>query len=240
TIDRDRFFVGHDQHLVGNNTDLTWDSRLLGMDNRFAGQVAISSKKVKFTQTDFDASVYSNNPTGVFPADTVDVVNPDPGVFGPIANGIRDKHLDTAAISFEDRLKPLPWLGLIGGLRFENINLRSSGVDSTGTDVPGADFNKTWDPVSYRAGITVEPIHNMMLYAMTATSYDPAEAGIFSIAPGSSVELTKARIYEVGAKQLLWDGKAEWTIAAYNILRYNVYVFLTNSTATLAGQVENK
>ena len=24
TIDRDRFFVGHNQHLVGNNTDLSW------------------------------------------------------------------------------------------------------------------------------------------------------------------------------------------------------------------------
>jgi iron complex outermembrane receptor protein len=75
---------------------------------------------------------------------------------------------------------------------------------------------------------------------MTATSFDPAAAGIYSIVPGSSVELTKARIYEVGAKQLLWDDKAEWTLAAYNITRNNVYVFLTNAVATLAGEVDTK
>ena len=233
-IDRDRFFVSHDQHIVGNNTDLGWDSRFLGMDNRFASQVALSSNKLTFTETDFGA------PIPVFPADSVDVVNPDPGAFGPLATGIRDKRLDNAAISFEDRLKPLPWLGLIGGLRFENISLQSRGIDSTGTDVSTADFNKVWDPVSYRAGITVEPIRNLTLYAMTATSYDPAAAGIYSIAPGSSVQLTKARIYEVGAKQLLWDDKAEWTLAAYNITRKNVYVFLTNATATLAGEIDTK
>ena len=29
TIDRDRFAVSHDQHVVGNNADLIWDSRVL-------------------------------------------------------------------------------------------------------------------------------------------------------------------------------------------------------------------
>jgi iron complex outermembrane recepter protein len=235
-IDRDRFFVSHDQHLVGNNTDLTWDQRFLGMDNRFASQVALSSNKLTFTETDFNAPVNAN----IYPADTVDVVNPAPGVFGPLANGIRDKRLDDAALSFEDRLKPLPWLGLIGGLRFEHISLESRGINFDGTDDPDADFTQTWNPVSYRAGVTVEPIRNLTLYAMTATSYDPAAAGIYSIAPGSSVELTKARIYEVGVKQLLWDDKAEWTLAAYNITRNNVYVFLTNAVATLAGEVDTK
>jgi iron complex outermembrane receptor protein len=161
-------------------------------------------------------------------------------VFGPLATGIRDKQLDNAAISFENRLKPLPWLALIGGLRFENISLTSHGINFDGTDATAADFTKVWDPVSYRAGITVEPIPKMTLYAMTATSYDPAAAGIYSIAPGSSLKLTSARIYEVGAKQMLWDDKAEWTLAAYTITRKNVYVFLTNATATLAGDVGTK
>src|SRR3984957_15543369 len=34
TIDRDRFFVTHNQNLIGDNADLTWDSRILGLDNR--------------------------------------------------------------------------------------------------------------------------------------------------------------------------------------------------------------
>ena len=38
TIDRDRFFVTHNQHVIGNNIDFLWDSRLFGMDNRLAAQ----------------------------------------------------------------------------------------------------------------------------------------------------------------------------------------------------------
>ena len=31
-VDRERFFVGHDQKLFGNNTDLIWDNSVAGMD----------------------------------------------------------------------------------------------------------------------------------------------------------------------------------------------------------------
>ncbi len=233
-LDRDRFFVGHDQHLVGNNTDVVWDWYIFGMDNRTATQLQVSSNKLKFTETDFDAS-------NVFPADTnVDILNPDRGFFGPIANGIRDKQLDTAALSLEDRLKLTPWLALIGGLRFEHMTLDSSGVAFNGSIPDGVDFSKTWNPVSYRAAVTVEPVRDLMFYGMTATAYDPAAANVFSISPGSSVELTSAVIYEAGVKQLLWDGRAEWTFAAYDITRRNVYVQLTNAVATLAGEVDTK
>ena len=51
-IDRDRFFVTHDQHVVGNNVDFLWDSRLFGMDNRFAAQLQVSGNWIKFTEAD--------------------------------------------------------------------------------------------------------------------------------------------------------------------------------------------
>ena len=50
TIDRDRFFVDHDQHMIGNNTDFLWDSRLFGMDNRFAAQLQLSGDWITFTE----------------------------------------------------------------------------------------------------------------------------------------------------------------------------------------------
>src|SRR5262249_54007299 len=37
-IDRDRFAVFHNQNIFGNNADLTWDSLIFGMENRFAAQ----------------------------------------------------------------------------------------------------------------------------------------------------------------------------------------------------------
>ena len=79
-----------------------------------------------------------------------------------------------------------------------------------------------------------------MFYSMFATAYDPAVAGIFSISPGNSLQLTSSRIYETGAKQLFWDGKAEWTIAAYDILQRNVFVPVNTTTTDLAGEVASK
>ncbi len=49
-IDRDRFFVAHDQHVFGNNTDFIWNSAFFGMENRLAAQLQVSRNDIKFTQ----------------------------------------------------------------------------------------------------------------------------------------------------------------------------------------------
>jgi iron complex outermembrane receptor protein len=75
---------------------------------------------------------------------------------------------------------------------------------------------------------------------MYATAYDPAVAAIFSITPAITVQLTSTQLYETGAKQLLWDGRAEWTVAAYDIQQRNVYVPVTTTTVDVAGEVASK
>ncbi|WP_237180148.1 TonB-dependent receptor [Rhodoplanes sp. Z2-YC6860] len=229
TIDRDRFFVGHDQRLVGNNTDVVWDTRLFGLENRAALGLQMSRNWLTFSQH-----------AGGFPQDTVDIFSPDRGTYGDLQPDKIGKRLDTLAVSVEDRLKLTNWLSLIGGLRYEHFALSSDRVNFDGTSPPASFFTKAWNPVSYRAGVTFEPIRNLMFYAMTATAYDPAAAGIFSIRPGTSLELTEARIYETGVKHLFWDNRAEWTFSAYDITRHNVYVALTNAITTLAGEVNTR
>jgi iron complex outermembrane recepter protein len=229
-IDRDRFAVSHNQHVIGNNADLSWDSQFFGLQNRFAAQLQMSRNWITFKQMD----------DGGFPQDSVAVVAPDPGLYGPIDFDIRNSRLDTVAGSFEDRLKLTSAFALIGGVRLEDLTLARNGINSDGTIPTGQPFTKTWTPVSYRAAYTYEPIRNLMFYSMYATAYDPAAAGIFSISPGNSLQLTSSRIYETGAKQLFWDGKAEWTIAAYDIVQRNVFVPVNTTTTDLAGEVASK
>ncbi len=71
TIDRDRFAVTHKQHVVGDNTDVVWDSNIFGMDNRLAGQLQVSQNRITFSQH-----------AGGFPEDTVAVVDPAPASMG--------------------------------------------------------------------------------------------------------------------------------------------------------------
>jgi iron complex outermembrane recepter protein len=230
-IDRDRFFVTHDQKLVGNNLDFTADTGFFGMENRFAAQLQVSRNWITFVQ--------EGNPND-FPFDFVTVVNPSPGLYGPEFPDTRISRLTDIAGSFEDRLKITPAFALIGGVRLEAITLDRSGTNFDGTVPDGLPFSKTWTPVSYRAAYTYEPIHGLMFYSMYATAYDPAVAGIFSINPSTSLQLTSTRIYETGAKQLLWDGRAEWTVALYDIVQRNVFVPVNTTTTDLAGEVASK
>ena len=231
-IDRDRFFVTHKQQVVGDNTDIAVKSSIFGMENRFAGQLQVSRNDIQFTQ--------EQNPND-FPFDSVDVINPVQGLYSmPQEPGIRNASLQTAAGSIEDQLKLTPWLALMGGIRVEDIRLSRDGINFDGTIPAGQPFTKEWTPVSYRAAATIEPVKGLMLYGMYATAYDPAIASIFSVTPASSIDLTRSRIYETGVKLISDDKRAEATIAAYDIIRQNVYVQITNAIATEAGEVHTR
>jgi iron complex outermembrane recepter protein len=231
TIDRDRFFVTHNQHVVGNNLDFLWDTRIFGMDNRVAAQLQVSGNWITFTE--------EGNPND-YPYDNVAVIDPVQGLYGPMFPDIRNKELDDVALAFEDRLKLTPQFALIGGIRADDYTLKSNGVDYDGSVPAGEPFNQVWKPVSYRAAATYEPIPNLMFYGMYATSYDPAAADVFSVNTTVPLALTSAAIYETGVKQLFWDNRAEWTFAAYDITRNNVYVPITTTTYSLAGEIATK
>ncbi len=178
-----------------------------------------------------------------YPYDAVNVVDPEPGTYGPEFPDTRISRLTDIAGSFEDRLKLTSAFALIGGVRLEDLTLDRSGTDYDGTVDP-APFTKTWKPVSYRAAYTYEPIPNLMFYSMYATAYDPAVAGVFSLAPdpasGNALQLTSSRLYETGAKQLFWDNRAEWTVALYDISQRNVLVPVSTTVDDVAGEVATK
>jgi iron complex outermembrane recepter protein len=233
-VDRDRFFVTHKQQVIGNNTDIAWDSSFYGMENRLAAQLQVSRNEIQFGQ--------EQNPDDFpDPDGSVTVINPIPGFYGLTPQpGFRNSKLDNVAGSIEDRLKITPWFALMGGIRVEDIRLARDGINFDGTVPVGQPFTKDWQPVSYRAAATFEPVKGLMFYGMYATAYDPAIADIFSVSPGNSVDLTSARIYETGVKLISDDKRAEATIAAYDIVRHNVFVALTNAIATEAGEVHTK
>ena len=74
TIDRDRFAVSHNQHVIGDNTDFRWIRRYSAWRTAWP----VNSKSAE------TGSAFKQNDDGGYPADTVTVVNPDPGLYGPI------------------------------------------------------------------------------------------------------------------------------------------------------------
>ena len=117
---RERLALDHAQRLYGNVTDLTINSNIGGMENRFVTTVAASSQQFNVSQDT------------LFFSDTVNLINPDRGLYGPRSDEKIYTHLDKASLSFEDRLKLTSTFALIGGIRIEDIELSRTRFSPTG------------------------------------------------------------------------------------------------------------
>src|SRR5262249_47321179 len=97
-VDRNPFYVSHDQNLVGNVADLIWNSSIFGMPNKFAAEVAASRNFLRFSQqANFTSTTTS-----------VSLVDPARGYFGPLVTAPATTELDWVSQSFEDRLALTP------------------------------------------------------------------------------------------------------------------------------------
>src|SRR5262249_4909023 len=135
-IDRDRFFVTHNQHILGNNLDLLWNSQPFGLDNKFAMRFQTSSNWITFTQ--------EGNPDA-YPFDSVTVINPVQELYGHLFPDGRNLRLDTVAASVEDRIKLTSAFALFGGVRLDNFTLTKDGVNFDGTIPAGLPFTQFWN-----------------------------------------------------------------------------------------------
>jgi iron complex outermembrane receptor protein len=227
-IDRERFYVAHSQRLVGNITDLTWDTNIAGMDNRLVTTVAASD--LAFTRPG----------AANFPDDRVSLVDPMRGYYGELTTQQQTAKIDNQSLSFEDRLKITRTFALVGGIRAEHIGLDRNSTNSDGIEKAGFPFSKNWAPVTGRIGYTWEAVPGMTFYSQYATGADVSANNIFLLAADQPLDLTTSRTYETGIKHLFWDDRAEWSFSAYDILRKNVYAAAGGMQLNIAGKEEAK
>ena len=227
---RERLSVDHDQKLYGNVTDLTVNSNVFGMDNRFVATVAASSLQFNVVQDDF------------FNSDFVNLVNPDRGLYGPQQTKNFYTHVDNVSLALEDRLKLTSNLSLIAGIRLEEIRLARTAYDVNGVlrTNAGYPFSTTFSPVTGRVGYVWEAVPGLSFYSQYATGADPTVANIFNLRPTTPLLLTTSRIYETGLKVLSADKKAEFTASAFDIERKNVYVPESGILFNIAGKIASR
>jgi iron complex outermembrane receptor protein len=225
---RERLTVDHDQRTYGNITDLSWNSRIGGMENRSV--VTLSAYRTQFNVAQ----------DTLFFADPVDLVNPVRDLYGDEKDEHIRTRVDNIALSFEDRLKITPTFALIGGIRVEGIELSRIRFNPDGSLRDGYPFSKDFTPVTGRIGYTWELLPGLTWYSQYATAADPAIANIFILRPTQPLLLTSSRIYETGVKQLFWGNRAEWTLSAYDIERNNVYQSKSGHLVNVAAKVHAK
>jgi iron complex outermembrane receptor protein len=230
SIYRERLALDHAQRLYGNITDLTVNSNIGGLDNRFVATVMASNNQFNVSQD----TLFFN--------DYVDLLNPDPGLYGPRSDEKIFTRVNTASLSLEDRIKLTSTFALIGGIRFEDIKLDRTRFFPDGTleSAKGYPFSTTFNPITGRIGYTWDIAPGVMLYSQYATAADPTVANIFILAPSVPLLLTTSRTYETGVKVQSTDKRTEFTFSAYDIARNNVYVPESGNVFNVAGKIHSK
>ena len=206
--------LDHDHQLVGTRLDGLFTGKIGGLDNRFLVGADIN-------RTDFKTS------RNGFPAGTeapVDAYDP-PEV--PLSSGTsvfkspgRDVAIEQWSVFAENQLSLSSRFKLVGGVRHDQFKTDWIYYDQVGA--PRESRQHTFN--SWRVGAVLDLTPEATLYASYATAVEPGGSLVILNRNQSQLDLTTAKQFEVGIKQGFWNGKAEWTAAAYDIQKRNVFV----------------
>lgn len=221
-IDRDRFFVFHNQDLFGNQMSAAFSHRLFGLDNKLV--VGIDYSHLDFVRS-----------RGFPDGDSVDPLDPVRGNFGPFDRRVSPTRWDQAAVFGEDVLSLTSELKLVTGFRAERLWLTRENYNLDGSFNAVTSFTRTYEPFNWRAGIVYDLTPNVTAYASFSTGKDPVGNNIFLVNAGENFGLSSSRQFEAGLKAELFDGRGSLTAAAYDIKRENILTLVGTDTLSNIG-----
>lgn len=223
-VDRDRFFVFHDQTLWGNQTSLTVDRPVGGLANRLV---------VGIDYSDLDFERNRGFPDG----DSVALDGRGPsGAFGPIVKRRSPTTWTNAALFLEDVLELTDKAKLVIGGRYEYLDLDRKNFGPDGTFQPGTSFTATYRPANGRVGLVYDVTPNITPYASFTTATDPVGSNIFIVNAGENFDLSKSRQAEAGVKAATPDKRLSGTLAVYDIKRSNILALTAQDVLSNVGE----
>ena len=220
-VDRDTFFVAHEQNTVGNRLSAKYKSTVAGMDNQ-------SLFGVDASYIDFKRKSQPESDPG-----SVDPFAPVGGNFGgnPSSFRFNPTRIILTAVFFEDTLKVNDKLRLVVGLRQDHIELfRLKFNDPTS----GESFERTFNPFSWRVGAVYEVLPFTNAYIQMSSGADPLGSDVFLVNSNQNFDLSTSQQWEMGLKSKFLNGKAEMSIAVYHIERQNILI-KDSSDSVLGG-----
>ncbi|CAO3360814.1 TonB-dependent receptor [Azospirillum palustre] len=196
--------IYHDQRQVGDRFDATWRNSVFGMKNEMVGGFDLN--RIEFKHT-------NNSPYGG--SSTADPFDPAPGLFLNSAGTSPRSRSRTRQYSLfaEDRLAVTPQLSLVGGIRYDAPTVERWDL------VAGTAYSKDFRATSWRTGAVYEVVPGLALYGQYATAVDPVGNLISLSSAQKDFDLSTGRQIEIGVKHAFLEGRGEWTLAAYRIVK---------------------
>jgi iron complex outermembrane receptor protein len=213
--------IFHDQLQFGEHAEATLSTSIGGRTNTTS--VGFDYSWTRFQHT-------NNSPYGG--TSTVDLQNSNPGLFINLAGTSPEfrSRQDQYSLFIEDRFVVSPKWSVVGGARLDryNVDRLAQRVNTTAT--------REFTPMNWRGGVVHSIRPDFSVYGQYATATD-AVSTLLTLSPAQQLfDLTPGRQVEVGAKQALANGRAEWAVAGYRIVKEKLLVPDPN-TPTLQQQI---
>ncbi|PTT24502.1 TonB-dependent siderophore receptor [Pseudomonas sp. HMWF021] len=202
------FGIGHKQEQVGDRQTFTFKHSLFGLDSQTV--TGVDYNRIRF-QLDSNSPFNDVLPNG----QPLDLYHPQPGYFES-ANPYRDQFDSTTrqmSVFAENRTQLSERWSLVTGVRRDYVHVdRNNLIDDSQSD-------KTLTGNNWKAGLVFALTPQTSFYGQVASSTDGI-GGLISLSPSQQqYDLSTARQTEVGMKQLFWDQRGEFTLAAYRIVK---------------------
>jgi iron complex outermembrane receptor protein len=197
--------IRHEQTQVGNTTDLQFDTHMFGLPSRISVGFDVNQSAFKHSNN----SPYSGS-------SFVDPYVFDRGAFLDVASAAPKYRNKASQYSLfaENRLELTDKWSVLGGLRYDHADVKRRDLT-----VDREVLAKRFSNVGWRVGTVYEIVPDLAVYAQYSEAADPV-SGLLMLSPANQdFDLSTGRQVEVGAKQAFWDGKGEWTLAAYRIVK---------------------
>lgn len=225
-IDRVSYLgIVHDQQQIGTRSDLLVTGNLGALANRFSIGAEVN---------EIDMDYLDNFNTGGFDvADSVPIFGFNPGLRPAAAFTQLD--YSTASrqygVFFDDVVQINDQLSVVLGGRYDRFSSdRINHAQVTGR--ARSEFDASFSKFTWRAGVVYQVNDGFSLYAQTSTAADPVTSPISINLANADFTLSEGRQYEVGMKQQFLDGRAEYTLAWFDIEKANMVTRLPGATVS--------
>ncbi|WP_207865636.1 TonB-dependent receptor [Pseudomonas sp. 58(2021)] len=202
------FGIGHKQEQVGDRQTFTFKHSLFGLDSQTV--TGVDYNRIRF-QLDSNSPFNDVLPSG----EPLDRYHPQIGYFES-ADPYRDQFDSTTrqmSVFAENRTQLSERWSLVTGVRRDYVHVDRNNL------VDGSQSDKTLTGNNWKAGLVFALTQDTSFYGQVATSTDGV-GGLISLSPSQQqYDLSTARQTEIGLKQLFWDQRGEFTLAAYRIVK---------------------
>ncbi|WP_418942151.1 TonB-dependent receptor [Pseudomonas putida] len=192
------------QEQIGDRQSFTLQHSLFGLDSQTVVGADYNSirfvRKHDFGNTHTDTVPLSGSGGG-------DYISTDP---------YRSREANQAkqfSLFAENRTQLTERLSLITGVRRDQVHLDRDDLD---TDTRS---DRSLNGDNWRAGLVFALSQDLSVYGQYATSTEGVSNLLTLSAAQQSWDLSTAKQTEVGIKQMLPEGRGEWTLAAYHIVK---------------------